>query len=367
MVKYECDSSDVVNLMRKAIEVVQPLASGDPQKNRELRLLRKGLQTYLNDCRICKRGNNDYNCLKEAGLKLQRQLPFIRDSIYPWKNYDWEYGNFIDNNYSAKATGSSPSGSAYISNIWIWLKFLDAYITAANPNSASKAGGRNRYSDYPIYGCQGNARKGCNAWHKVKTRTTQKPPYSDSFFNKRLNGEASSSYFARVGECPRPDITDPQTCINKGFNWKEDMIDKALDKITGSSPGKSGSCSQPRYIYLNNKPGLEIRTLGTPKVKGLPSIPSVKLGKLKGFVPSLANDLLSLTPDKLLLAFSGKNVPGQMVVQNCPKVKAKEGFSNYFRSFEFNTIGEQNESFLKLLTYSTVIFFILFMFLRRYV
>ena len=367
MVNYECDSSDVVNLMRKAIKVVEPLAKGDPQKRRELKLLKQGLDNYLIDCRICKRGNNDLNCLKQASLKLQRQLPFIRDSIYPWKNYDWDYGNFIDNNFSARATGSSSSGSAYMSNIWIWLKFLDAYITAANPNFASVAGGRNINSDYPIYGCLGNASRGCNAWHSVKTRTKQQAPYRDPFFYKQLNGEASSSYFARVGECPRPDIKDAETCVKKGFNWKEDMIDKALDKIAGKSAGNSGSCSQPRYIYLNNKPGLEIRTLGTPKVKGLPSIPSVKLGKLKGFVPSLANDLLALTPDKLLKAFSGKDVPGHMIVQNCPKVKVeKEGFSNYFKTFEFDTIGNQNESFLKLLTYSTIAFFIIFMLLRRY-
>merc|ERR1711904_598044 len=114
-------------------------------------MLKKGLKTYIEDCSICKRGNNDFTCLKEASTKLQRQLPFIRDSVYPWKNYDWDYGNFIDNNFSAKATGSSPSGRAYLKNIWIFLKFLDAYITAANPNNRSRAGGKNKNSDYPIY------------------------------------------------------------------------------------------------------------------------------------------------------------------------------------------------------------------------
>jgi hypothetical protein len=368
MAKYECDNSDVIKLMKKAIEVVEPLA-GDPQKKKELNLLKMGLKNYLIDCSICKRGNNDLTCLKEASTKLQRQLPFIRNSIYPWKNYDWDYGNFIDNNFSAKATGSSPSGRAYMKNMWIFLKFLDAYITAANPNHGSVAGGRNRNSDFPIYGCTGNAKTGCNAWHKVKSRNPQRPPYADRFFNKQLKGEASSSYFAKVGECPRPDITSSKECIKRNFVWKQDMIDAAFDKIAGKSAKDSGFCSQPRYIYLNNKPGLELKTLAIKGVKGVPDIPSVSLGKLKGFVPSLANDLLSLTPDKLFKAFSGKNVPGHMIVQPCPRVKApkKEKFSNYYNEFNFNNIDEQNESFLKLLTYATIFFVLMFFLVKRYV
>ena len=57
--------------------------------------------------------------------------------------------------------------------MWIFLKFLDAYITAAKPNHGSVAGGRNKNSDFPIYGCDGNAKTGCNAWHKVKSRNRE--------------------------------------------------------------------------------------------------------------------------------------------------------------------------------------------------
>ena len=49
-------------------------------------------------------------------------------------------------------------------------------------------------------------------------------------------------------------------------------------------------------------------------------IPSVSLGKLKGYIPGVANDLFSMTPDKLLKAiFSGKSVSGHMIVQKCPR------------------------------------------------
>ena len=357
-----CDNSDVIKLMRKAIETIEPLAK-DPQRKKELIILKKALREYLIDCRICKGANNDLNCLKQAGLKLSRQLPFIRDSIYPWVNYDWDYGNFIDNNYSAKATGSSPKGSAYMSNMWIFLKFLDAYITAANPNKKSIAGGKDKNSDYPIYGCTGNSSAGCRAWHKVKTRNRQKAPYNSNFFRKQLKGEAASSYFAKVGECPRPDIKNSRDCLRKNFIWKEDAIDKVFDKLTGAK-SNSGFCVQPRYIYLNNKPGLDLKSLSI-KAKGMPRTPPIKLGKLKGFVPSLANDLLSLTPDKLMKAFSGKDVPGHMVVQKCPKIKEK--FGNYFTEFNFDSIEEQNETFLKLLTYSTIFIVLVMFIIKRYI
>jgi len=341
MTKVDCDNGEIIVLMKKAISVITPLAKGDPQKYRELKLLKKALNEYLIDCSICKKGNNDFNCLKESATKLSRQLPFIRNSIYPWVNYDWDYGNFIDNNYSAKATGSSPSGSAWIKNVGIFLKFLDAYVTAANPNKKSKAGGTNDYSDYPIYGCTGNARKGCNSWHKVKTRKKQQAPYKNAFFKKSLTGERSASYFARVGTCPRKDIKKSKECIDKGFNWVNNPIDKIFDKITGTSGKESGSCHQPRYIYLNNSPGLELKTM---KLAG---IPSVSLGKLKGYIPSVANDILSMTPDKLMNAFSGKSVKGHMIVQPCPKIKEK-----------FTNLKTQNRQYTEIISLLTIIFVI---------
>ena len=135
--------------------------------------------------------------------------------------------------------GSIQSGSAWIKNIGIFLRFLDAYVTAANPNSKSRAGAKNKNSDYPTYGCQGNARKGCNSWHKVKNRNSQKRPYRDKFFNKNLKGERSSSYFARVGSCPRKDIKNSKKCISKGFTWITDPVDKVFDKITGTTSKKT--------------------------------------------------------------------------------------------------------------------------------
>jgi hypothetical protein len=339
MSKIDCDGGDVVILMKKAITVITPLAKSDPQKHSELLIFKKALNEYLIDCSICKKGGNDFDCLKESLTKLSRQLPFIRNSIYPWVNYDWDYGNFIDNNYSAKATGSSPDGSKWLKNIGIFLKFLDAYVTAANPNNKSIAGGRDKYSDYPIYGCEGNSKKGCDSRQLVKNRNKQKRPYKSKFFNKSIKGERASSYFARVGSCPRKDIKTSTECINKKFKWVSDPIDKLFDKITGRAAKESGSCHQPRYIYLNNSPGLELKTM---KLGG---IPSISLGKLKGYIPSVANDIFSMSPDKLMKAYNGESVNGHMVVQECPVIKEK------FTSFK-----TQNFEYTKIISLLTLIF-----------
>ena len=179
----DCDFGTIPKLMKKAIQAIKPLAGKDLQKTHELKLLEKALNIYLKDCSICQKAGKDKKCMDTANDKLIRSLPFIRDSVYPWVNYDWDYSNFIDNNYSAKATGSSPDGNNYLKNALIFIKIIEAYISSANPNTGSNSGGTNSNSDYPIYGCEGNKRKGCNAAHSVKVRNKQNIPYDDPFFS----------------------------------------------------------------------------------------------------------------------------------------------------------------------------------------
>jgi len=326
----DCDFGTIPKLMKKAISVIKPLAGKDLQKKHELKLLEKALNTYLTDCSICKKADNDKICLDNASNKLIRSLPFIRDSVYPWINYDWDYGNFIDNNYSTRATGSSPDGNNYLKNGLIFIKIIQAYITSANPSNRSVPGSKNNQSDYPIYGCEGNKKKGCDAAHIVKVKDKQDMPYDDPFFHKNISGEGSSSYFAKVGYCPRPDIKNPKKCIQKRYEWKSNPVEETMSKLTG---GQSGSCQQPRYIYLDNSPGLSFSIPATnSNMKNKRSNINIKtkkvdLGKLKGFLPSLTNDIFSLSPDKLFNAFQGKDVNGHMIVQSCPDIK--EPYENY--------------------------------------
>lgn len=268
------------------------------------------VRRYLEDCSYCKRyGENASSCHNQALLNLFRSMPFIHQSVYPWVNYDWDYGSFINNNYSAQATGSDSKGDMF-RNFGIFFKLMDAYLFAPNPNSASIAGGTDSNSDFSVYGCQGNNRTQCLATNYVRTREPLPAPYSDPFFQQQpLRGEGASSYYMKVGYCPRADKKTKADCETKGYEWTPSKNTK--------NPETDGSCSQPRYAYLNNSPGLELNPIpGTPSLK------------LKGYFPSLANDFLSLTPEKLLLSMTGHNVPGHLVVQPCPEngKPPEEGF-----------------------------------------
>jgi hypothetical protein len=313
-------SETVVNLMEMAIDNLSKLSQTDSSKKRELDILKKALKTYKDDIAICvKEGNNDYKCNQEALSKLYRALPFIRNSVYPWVNYDWDYGNYIDNNYSSAATGSSTRGRDFMNNLGIFVKLMGAYITNPNPGKNSVAGGKSKNDDYAYYGCQGNSRDGCLATNKVKTRDRQQPPYSDPFFNRKLDGKTASSYYIKVGSCKRPDIAKEDQCSSRGFQW------------TG------GSCYSDRYAFINNTPGLTMYSpeLGYGKFKLPPK--GITLGE--GYLPSLVNDVLSLSPDKILYAMNGKDAPGYMEVQKCPVEK-----------FYGGDIESQNSQFLQILS-----------------
>jgi len=337
MPAYSCKSSTIVKLVIKGLAQLQRRALRDPSLNKDIDIIQRALRIYNKDCSMCKgRANNDINCLKAALTKLYRQMPFNKHTIYPWSNYEWDYSNFIDNNYSASATGSTTSGSwsGLYKNMDIFTKLFKAYITSPNPNKLSKSGGTNKYSDFPIYGCKGNNLKSCIATHRVKNSNKDRVPYRSSFFNKKLDGEFSSSYFVKVGTCPRPDITNHIACISKGHRWIQNSTDRALAKLSGGIP--SGSCHQSRYMFINNKPGFNKHSIK--------KIGSIKMGKMKGFIPSLANDILSLTPDKLYNAFTGKNVKGHMILQKCPSIK--ETFTN---------LKYQNERFILIISMVIII------------
>jgi hypothetical protein len=59
----------------------------------------------------------------------------------------------------------------------------------------------------------------------------------------------------------------------------------------------------------------------------------------EGYLPSLVNDVLSLSPDKILYAMNGKDAPGYMEVQKCPVEK-----------FYGGDIESQNSQFLQILS-----------------
>jgi hypothetical protein len=353
-----CDNADVVNIVKNILKHAKnpEVSSIVPISKTEIRNIERALNIYLKDCTICKtKGYNDYKCHNAAQQKLMRAMPFMRKNIYPWRNYDWDYGNFIDNNYSVLATGASKSGSftALFKNIKAFIKLTGGYLSDPNPSDSSYPGKKSRDGDIPYYDCDGTIAdtKGnkisdpmmamaCNATVDVKYRNKERPPTTDKFLKTfKLTGDKSSSYFVKVGTCPRKDISQQKKCESRGYDWVPNPLDKvmkAMPKMLRTET-KSGSCHQPRYMFVNNTPGMKIGPI-----------------KARGLIPALANDFMSLSPDKIFAALQGQSITNYMTIQSCPKVK--ERFTNYRSIPHWKIINQKCIAYMIIFSILVIIF-----------
>jgi hypothetical protein len=320
---YNCQNSPYVKIARDLLKLAKQggVTTYSPLTNKDIEEINQALINYSKDCNICQKGGNYYDCFKEAEQKLIRAMPFMRKNIYPWKNYDWDYSNFIDNNYSVLTTGASKDGTftAMFDNIKAFTELTNGYLFSPNPDSQSVSGGNNIKDDINWYACQGKTidsngnitinpalKEACLSKHKVKYSNQLPPPTNDEFLKKYpTDGKNSSSYYVKIGNCPRSKITNQKKCEDMGYNWIPNSLNSVIN-------GLSGSCYQPRYAYINNRPGY---TFGGVNLEGL--------------IPSLEQDIMALSPDKILAAFQGENIENLLEIQPCPK----EGFINYKSSY----------------------------------
>lgn len=358
-----CDNADIVNIVKNILKHAKnpKISSIVPISKNEIRNIERALDVYLEDCTICKtRGYNDYKCHGAAQQKLMRAMPFMRKNIYPWRNYDWDYGNFIDNNYSVLATKASKSGdiSALFKNIKAFIKLTGGYLTDPNPGDNSYPGKNAKDGDIAFFDCSGKNMdtKGnlitdpimataCRAKNEVKYRNKERPPTKDKFLKSfKLTGDKSSSYHVKVGSCPRPDIKSQNKCESRGYDWIPNPLDKVMNAMPKSfrSQTNKGSCHQPRYMFINNTPGMKIGPI-----------------RARGLVPALANDFMSLTPDKIFAALQGQSIGNYMTIQSCPKIK--ENFIN----FSFNKMKSYNKQKNNLYTYLIILFITIALFIIK--
>ena len=349
MSKFKCQNSDVVKLAETLLAMANQsyISNFIPIFKNDIDNVKKALEQYNRDCTLCVNQGNSYRCHQVAETKLMRSMPFLNKNIYPWNNYDWDYGNFIDNNYSVIATGASKSGSisALFKNMRAFMKLVKGYISDPNPADSSYPGKMARDGDVAYFECVGKSVDSegnpisdpqsiqtCQAINKIKYQQRLPPPTKDKFLKKyKITGDKSSSYYVKVGDCPRPDLKTVEQCESKGYKWMPNILDNTMKKIPflSKSTKMTGSCHQPRYAYINNSPGF--------KIGGV---------KFRGLVPSLANDFMALTPEKILAAMEGKSIDNLFQLQQCPEI---------VESFQQHT----NTIYNDLLGYNTIVLLIL--------
>ena len=110
------------------------------------------------------------------------------------------------------------------------------------------------------------------------------------------------------------DIKNRKDCESRGYTWTPNIFDKIVKSLKNKKgddgQSNSGSCSQPRYAFIDNSPKAFFNG-----------------SNLKGFIPSIANDLMSLTPDKLIGALLGASVQNSYTIQPCKNTR--ESFANF--------------------------------------
>ena len=87
-----------------------------------------------------------------------------------------------------------------------------------------------------------------------------------------------------------------------------------MNKLSGKGQlvnNDSGSCNQPRYMFIDNS--------AKPFLNG---------SNMTGMIPSIANDIKSLSQERILNAAMGKSTRGGIQIQQCPSNDIEE-FGNY--------------------------------------
>lgn len=268
----------------------------------------KQLQKMFSEIQLCFiEGPYGLQCSAAVTDKYMREFDFMKNLVYPWKNYDWDYQEYVKTHYNTKKleVSDKPTITAIIKNVDAMIKIIDGLIFKANPNNSSSASNPKSFNN-DLADCLNQAGGlSCRILNAAKqSNLSQKKPYENSFFQKPTEGKSSSSYFVQVGVCPT-DIKDEPTCREKGYQWIENPLAKLPSLLRGPTT-TSGSCFRGKYAYMDNKPGFPIG----------------QIKDLNGLIPSMAHGMLSVSPDKIMATAMGINTP-DVSIQKCD-----EGFSN---------------------------------------
>ena len=276
------------------------------------------LQKMFSEIKQCLNGGSfGIQCAAEITNKYIRKLSFMKNLIYPWRNYDWDYTEFVKKNYNTKLLGASGDGTigAIVHDVDAILKIIEGLLFDANPADNSAASNPSSSKNDLVDCLNQSGGLSCRILNAAKISSlNQKKPYDSKFFNKKIDGQHSSSYFVQVGMCPSK-ITDKSMCESKGFNWIPNPLAELPEMLRGPDT-KPGSCYKGRYAYINNKPGYKIG----------------QIEDMNGLIPSLINDMVDISPDKIMAVAMGQGVSG-LDLQKCD-----EGFISRYNNNTFHYI-----------------------------
>ena len=276
-----------------------------------------------------------YECVKKAKDYNSRMNSDSKNKVYPWINYDWDYTTFIDNNYNSDKTGVSPNGSwaNLYKNPLGMLKLAKGFIIDPNPSKNSKAGDQDQLDCNAV---APNNRAGCNALKEIRHmyRNQQKPKNS-SFFDKKLDGKNSSSYYYQVGYCTSEKIKNKNDCANSEGKWFSDK------------------CYKPRYALIKNEPGIDFKKLGD---NALTKIANFFSGSLEGNAVSTVGDILSFSPNNIIDIVNLKNTR-DFILEPCVEYMTgnyKEHFNTRESKVFYKTLGIFVILCLMIMTFATL-------------
>lgn len=215
-------------------------------------------------------------------------------NIYPIVNHDFDYKTAMKKKYNVFSQGISnkPTMGNLINAPMKLKKYMDIMLKDPYPNNSTIAGLSDVITDVPQMTKIKNKYKMMNA--KLPYPSFRKD-YPECRYP--TTGKHASSYFIKSGTC-KTKIKTKNKCIKKGFNWVPNKIVippiakkmlKFVKQKKSQNPPK-GYCYKPRFSYIDNKS------------KGF-------YGK-DGFAPSMFNDILNLSPDKLFNILAGYTVDG---------------------------------------------------------
>lgn len=243
---------------------------------------------------------------KEISLLKKRIGSKEHKKIYPIVNHDFDYKTAAMKEFNPYKIGITNVPTIYnLSQSPLKLmKYYDGLVSRPFPNDKSVAGISDVIHD-------DRQKLDIKFDYKMMNRELPYPTFKDDYPECKYptKGKHASSYFIQSGQC-KTIYDNKRDCEYRKFKWIPNKLSKKLinkDKSKNQNISK-GTCYKPRFMYINNAS------------KGL-------LNK-DGLIPSLSNDILNLSPEKLLQVLSGNTIDGSGLIE-C---------TEYFTNFSENNL-----------------------------